>query len=117
MKVSFDLDGMLFQHWNFLFQLISGMKATGMEVGVMSCHPPEHYPQLSGYDFWYASPDCSCHELECDNKADIMIRENIDVAFDDKGMLIYKRLQELGHPEKIVFSSWSVFWTDIIKLM
>lgn len=118
MKISIDLDGMYFQHWEFLNKVVYGLKGQGDTVGILSCRSKEEHPQIGGYDFWYcAAEGRGNHQQECWVKADIIIKENIDVAFDDKGLLIYKYLVEKGHPEKVVFACWSVYTPGVAQLL
>lgn len=115
MKISIDLDGTMFQHPELYITLINGFRMMGHSVGIMSCRSQEHHPEIVGLDFWLCAGDCSSSLVECENKAKLMIKENVDVAFDDKGLLIYKKCMELDHPEKIILNNWSYYTPDVVK--
>jgi hypothetical protein len=114
MKISIDLDGTLFQNPDFYYELIGIFKITGHNVGVMSCHTKDDFPKIGGLDFWFTATGCENSLSEAESKAEIMIREKIDVSFDDKGLLIYEFCRKKGHPEKMCLCNWSYCTNDVI---
>lgn len=89
----------------------------GNQVGILSCRYREEHPEIPDLDFWYGVGRQQDSWIEADKKAEMMIRENIDVCFDDRAFQIYKKCCEMNHPEKICLCNWSYVSSDVIMKM
>jgi len=91
MKISIDFDGTMWSHMAFFRAFMYTMKAEGHQVGCLTAHEPETRAadiasmKAHGFpepDFWYGN-ECENQETKYWDKAKVILREGIDIHFDD----------------------------------
>jgi hypothetical protein len=101
MKISIDYDGTMWSHMAFFREFMKAMQAAGHKVGCLTAHFPHQREQdialmaSRGFplpDFWLG------HEGDGWTKPSVIIREGIDIHFDDGngGGQIPEYRQQLG---------------------
>ena len=92
MKISIDYDGTMWSHMAFFRALMQAMRAQGHQVGILTGHTSDGEPQdvqlmlARGFpkpDFWFGRTPEYHHLNGSYFKADVILKENIDLHFDD----------------------------------
>lgn len=92
MKISIDFDGTLWSHMEFFREFMAAMQDYGHEVGMLTAHNEDmretdlallELRKFPVPDFWLGRPAEYQGTTSADFKSDVILREGIDLHFDD----------------------------------